>query len=106
MRNGDFYKHYKGNEYFFDSIALPLPDTMKNKAKQNGKARYHENTHDVDLYFYEGVTYIDADVPHVIYQAEVDYDTTFVYAREIDDFFEHKQLKDGQYVKRFILKEG
>lgn len=109
MKNGDFYQHYKGGEYFFDCIALPLQDSSLsfltvNKMTETGKARYHENTHDLNLYAIGGATYIDSDVPHVIYQSEKDYDTEKVWAREVDDFFGYKHVTGSHYIKRFALK--
>jgi hypothetical protein len=68
-----------------------------------GPARYHDNTHDLALYAIDGVTFIDSDVPHVIYQSEEDYNTYAVWAREVDDFFGYKQ-DNGKYIKRFALK--
>lgn len=105
MKNGDFYNHYKNVEYYFDCIALPLNDRNKAKLEYIGTTRYHEDTHDIDLYFHKesGVTFIDADVPHVIYQSEKHYDTNFTYAREVDDFFGYK-IEHGNYIKRFTLK--
>jgi hypothetical protein len=110
MKNGDFYMHCKNTEYFFDSIALPLKGNshLTRRIKEGmtfcQSARYHENTHDLNLYNFDGVTFIDSDVPHVIYQSEKDYDTDKVWAREVDDFFGYKKEKNGQLVKRFTLK--
>lgn len=105
VKNGDFYKHYKGGEYFFDCIALPINDRnlFINGMAKTDKARYHEDTHDLELYTIDGVTFINSDIPHVIYQAEKDYDTNFVYAREVDDFFGYKTEGTTLY-KRFVLK--
>lgn len=101
MKNGDYYKHYKGGDYFFDSIALPL--NGKRFTQSAGLARYHENTHDLELRFDDEVLFINSDVPHVIYQAKEDHDTGKIWAREVDDFFGSKEV-DGKYVKRFTLK--
>ena len=105
MKNGDFYHHHKNVEYFFDCIALPLDKRNTHKLELNGKARYHEDTHDLDLYYdrQTGVTFIESDVPHVIYQSEDNYNTDFVYAREVDDFFEYTE-KNGTLIKRFTRK--
>lgn len=104
MNYGDFYTHYKGNDYWFQCIALPL-DVLASDAnlKRVGSARYHENDKDIDLYFDNGVWFVDYEFPCVIYQAEKDHDTEFVWAREVDDFFGYKG-KEGRYVKRFALK--
>src|SRR4051812_16520027 len=104
MKNGDFYNHYKGGEYFFDCIALPLVNhAYEIKPHFIQKVRYHEDTQDMNLYVANGVTYIESDIPYVIYQSEKDYDTDKVWAREVDDFFGYKQLSDNNYVKRFTL---
>lgn len=103
MRTGDFYRHYKGGEYYFDCIALPL--NGKRNARKIQTARYHEDTHDIDLYIDDnGTTFIDSDVPHVIYQSEKHYDTDYVFTREVDDFFDTVTTIADGLVKRFQLK--
>lgn len=104
MKNGDYYTHYKGGEYWFQCIALPLSEVQdKSQLQQTGTARYHENDKDIDLYFSNGVWFVDDDVPQVIYQSEKDYNTDKVWAREVDDFFGYKSLI-GLQVKRFTLR--
>lgn len=106
MKYGDYYNHYKGVEYWFQCIALPLNEaTDKRKLEENGVARYHENDRDIALYFNNGTWYVDDDVPHVIYQSEQDYDTEKVWAREVDDFFGYK-IEAGHPIKRFELKKS
>lgn len=109
MKTGDFYTHYKGGEYFFDCIALPIGLNQFNKYKMKQyltqTARHHENTYDLNLYLINGVTFVESENPHVIYQAEKDYDTNKVWAREVDDFFGYKNLTGSHYVKRFSLKK-
>lgn len=103
MKTGDLYKHYKGEEYCFDCIALPLD--LKRNVKKVNTARYHEDTHDIDLYIdNNGTTFIDSELPHVIYQAEKHYDTNFVYAREVNNFFGAVAINSDGMVKRFRLK--
>lgn len=106
MKHGDIYKHFKGGEYWFDCIALPLRDRKLSQRflmlmPNVGTARYHENTHDLDLYIYDGITFIDSDLPHVIYQAEKDYNTTKVWAREVNDFFGYKEDQYGYLRQKF-----
>lgn len=112
MKNGDFYYHFKqGNEYFFDCIALPLNEFRGNRSlleKSNLAFDAHtpdgEEPRRVQLYWYQGVTFIDRDVAHVVYQAEKDYDTDNVWVRKPDDFFGYvKNPKDpnGDWIKRF-----
>lgn len=108
MKTGDFYQHYKDVEYYFCCIALPMKDESLSKYVIRNKindqtARYHEDTHDLEMYVYEGITFIDSEVPHVIYQSEKDYDTDKVFAREVDDFFGVVNV-DGEYKNRFTLK--
>jgi len=109
MKHGDYYHHYKDVEYYFDCIAIPLKDARLSKYVSRNKvkvpsARYHEDTHDLDLYVFEGITFINSDVPHVIYQSEKDYDTDRIYAREVDNFFGVVDVGYNEYEKRFALK--
>jgi hypothetical protein len=98
MKSGDFYRHSKGGGYYFKNIALPLEN--RKKVKLIGIARYHENDRDIKLYqSEEKVLFIESDLPHVIYQSEIDSETDKYWAREVDDFFGYK---DGK-IKRFTL---
>lgn len=108
MKYGDLYNHYKGVEYFFNCIALPMKDSSIRKSdlakmEHTYNARYHEDTHDIKIYSSGGATFIDSDVPHVIYQSEKHYGTDYVYAREVDDFFGYKADENNHFVKRFSL---
>lgn len=104
MKYGDFYKHYKGGEYWFQCIALPMTDLESDRnIKWVGQARYHENDKDINLFFQNGVWFVDYDLPCVIYQAEKDRDTEFVWAREVDDFFGYKTEGTTLY-KRFVYE--
>ncbi|MEK5323799.1 DUF1653 domain-containing protein [Aeribacillus composti] len=104
MIRNDIYTHYKGNDYQFKCIALPLNEVEDQSCLvPKGTARYYENDRDIPLYFHNGVWLIDSDLPHVIYQSEANYGTDKVWAREVDDFFGYKE-KDGRYIKRFALK--
>lgn len=106
MKKGDLYQHYKDVEYCFEGIALPLTGKGLLTGLINVKrARYHEDTHDVDIFVIDGVMFIDSHVPHVIYQSEKDYNKDLFYAREVDDFFGCKE-ENGTHVKRFTLKSN
>ncbi|MCY7865985.1 hypothetical protein P8918_12830 [Bacillus spizizenii] len=115
MRYGDEYRHYKGSLYQFLGVAQPLKagnlttSTIKRMEKIHS-ARYHEDTHDVDLYLLDGAYFINSDVPFVIYQSEKDYNTDNAWAREVDDFFTYTEDDHGNLLKRFTLtgksKEG
>ncbi|MFJ8528502.1 hypothetical protein [Bacillus sp. NPDC094106] len=109
MKNGDFYKHYKQKEYYFCSIALPLNEftgrTIELEANgiaQDAHTPNGEEIKEAQLYYHKGVTLIDREKPHVIYQAEVDYETNKVWAREVDEFFGMQELPSGELVKRFV----
>lgn len=109
MKHGDKYIHFNGGEYLFESIALPLkddriPEHIKREMVHIGTVRYHENTHDVDLYMVNGVLYIESELPHVIYEAQ--YNTVAKrWAREMDDFFGYKIKENGEAIKRFTLQK-
>lgn len=109
-KHGDVYDHFKGGEYFFDGIALPKDDLniyfdVRRGMQFEQLAKYHDGTRDVKLYTYGGVTFIDSNVPHVIYQAAADYDTDKVYAREVDDFFGYKIKENGEAIQRFVRRK-
>lgn len=106
MKHGDIYDHFKGGEYFFDTIAFPKDDlSIKPDIRRDMRtlqvATHHETLDAIKLYSYGGIPFIDASVPHVIYQAEEDYNTEKVYARPVDDFFGYKSKPNGQLVQRF-----
>lgn len=107
MKRGDKYKHYKCGEYEFMGIALPIEDEIIDSTHlvEFAKARYHENTNDMELFTSsDGAMFINSDVPHVIYQAENDYGSEKVWAREVDNFFDTVTTMDNGLVKRFTLK--
>lgn len=109
MKHGDFYRHYKGGEYFFDCIALPTKGEANlskrdiDRMTHTYEARHHGNGKTILLFESGGATFIDSDIPHVIYQKREDHDSDsdFFYAREVDDFF--TCAGDG---KRFELIKG
>lgn len=110
MRNGNKYIHYKGNNYFFKGIALSMYDTnitidTFQKMIKIGTAKYHENTHDLELYSIDGALFINSVDPYVIYQSEKDLLTSKVWAREVDDFFGYTEV-DGKMTKRFTISWG
>lgn len=52
MQHGDIYVHFKGGEYFFDSIALPKNDSnIKHDIRRDMRpmqmATYHDGTREV-----------------------------------------------------------
>lgn len=105
MRYDDTYKHFKGREYRFVSIALPLqgPNTtklIKDQIVYIGTARYHEDTHDIALYKLGSILFVDEEIPFVIYKPKDDITAPY-YAREVDNFFGYKVGNQGNYIKRF-----
>lgn len=107
MKHGDRYLHFKGGEYFFQGIALPLKEgNLSHETVKNmmflGTVRYHENTHDIELYSIDGAMFIDSDKPHVIYKNPLKNS----WAREVDDFFGYKHVTGSHYIKRFTLKKS
>lgn len=113
MRNGDFYQHYKGGEYFFEGIALPVDEVQDKRGLEKAGVAWDAHTPDdveypqeLQLFMSkEGVLFISAPYPHVIYQAEKDYNTEKVWARKVDDFFSMVNITPFQSQKRFTLKE-
>ncbi|EEM25379.1 hypothetical protein P9063_20640 [Bacillus thuringiensis] len=96
----------------FGVIALPVTeftgdfvDLRENLVAQDAHTPDGEAIREVRLYCYKGVVFIDREKPHVIYQAEVDYGTDKVWAREVDEFFGMQKLPSGELVKRFVMIE-
>lgn len=104
MKRGDFYRHLNGEEYYFCCIALPIKDTTldltSNQKAYDAQTPSDEEIRMIDLYHSNGVTLIDRDEPHVIYQSEKDYDTNKVWARKVDNFFGYTK-EFGQMEKQF-----
>lgn len=101
MKKNDQYQHFKGTLYEFKCISLPkeeITGEVKEKLKYVGKVRFHENTHDLDLYEYGGIYFIDSEFPHVIYKNP---EIELTWARPVDDFFGYKEVKTGKWTKRF-----
>lgn len=55
------------------------------------------------LYEYGGIYFIDSDLPHVIYKNT---ENQRAWARPVDDFFGYKEVKTGEWTKRFTRIEG
>ncbi|MCU5742856.1 hypothetical protein OCC47_16145 [Bacillus cereus] len=109
MKYGDLYTHYKQKEYFFISIALPLNEYRGCLSElRTINLAYDAHTPEgeepwrVQLYAYKGITFINKDAPHVIYQSEDDYETDKVWAREVDEFFGMKNITPFKTVRRYI----
>lgn len=106
MRPNDIYHHYKNKPYTFVGIAQPrsLLENASN-AKWIASVRHHENTHSLELYEDNGLLFIEASDPFVIYRSKDQNGATLTWAREIDDFFGTVTLDDGSTVRRFARKE-
>ncbi len=107
MRHGDSYIHYKGVEYFFYCIAIPATEIMftKNTIKSGVALDAHtpdgEEVKELPLYrTKEGITVIESEYPHVIYQSKK---TDLIWARKVDDFFGYK-TEGTSLLKRFSYK--
>ncbi|PEP86141.1 hypothetical protein CN584_08455 [Bacillus pseudomycoides] len=108
MKHGDLYTHYKQKEYFFDRIALPVSEFIgRSYGLEDIGVAFDTHTPDgqeirqVKLFYSNGVTFIDSDKPHVIYQSEDDYNTEKVWAREVDEFFGMVNITPFKTVRRF-----
>ncbi|MGU3372799.1 hypothetical protein [Bacillus mycoides] len=109
MKHGDLYTHYKQKEYFFDRIALPVSEfTGRSNGLEDIGVASDSHTPDgqeirqMKLLYSNGVTFIDSDKPHVIYQSEDDYNTEKVWAREVEIFFGMVNVTPRKTVRRFI----
>lgn len=102
MNKGDKYKHYKGDNYIFNGIALPLKEYAGclDTIHYNEWVRHHEDKYDLVLYSCEnGIQVIYAKVPHVIYQSQKD---DKLWAIELDSFFGFTETEKG-VEKQFSL---
>lgn len=111
MKHGDLYNHHKNKEYWYDGIALPISQLDKRHVavSENGVAYdaatpEGEEPRQVQLYCSNGITFVDKETPHVVYQSEDDYDTDKVWVREVDEFFGMVKDKQGKLVRRFLKK--
>lgn len=106
MKRGDIYNHFKGEQYVFVCIAIPMKDELISTTHLAHflDARYHENTHNIELYTSsDGVLFINSEVPHVVYHTQKDSKMEKPWVREVDDYFGYKENKDGHLVKRFTF---
>lgn len=113
MKCGDIYKHFKGGEYTFLGISIPLQDNAigfnKGNLLESGKAKLESTLNDIPLYDYfglqssggAGLIFTDSDIPYVIYQSHKD---ELIWARPVDDFFGYKEKANDELVKRFSLQ--
>ncbi|HDR7207583.1 MULTISPECIES: hypothetical protein [Bacillus cereus group] len=109
MQHGDLYMHYKQKEYFFSCIALPFNEFEGRASElEDGGIAFDAHTPEgqeinkVQMFYHKGVTFIDKDKPHVIYQSEDDYNTENVWAREVENFFGMVNVTPRKTVRRFI----
>lgn len=120
MLQGQLYKHIKGGIYRFECIALPIRDEHGRNRIPFTEFRHYqqfdvaldahtpkgETPRRIKLYMSGECCYIDREYPHVIYQAEKDFNTIIVWARRIDDFFGMAQQPVTlQYMNRFTRIE-
>mgnify|MGYP001125179291 CR=1 FL=1 len=108
MRKGDVYVHFKGGEYLFDGIALPITEFVGNKHELKPVCIAHdahtpkgENIKQVQLYEFNGLMLVDRETAHVVYQVKIGNKKDNFWIREIDDFFGYKEVEKDEYIKRF-----
>lgn len=112
VKNGDEYKHFKGGDYTFLGISIPLLDPYiqfkKEDLSVSGKAILEETQEEIILYDYfglhnagSGLIFTDLEIPYVIYQSD---ETGVIWARPVDGYFGYKKKENNVLVKRFTLK--
>lgn len=106
IKKDDLYKHFKGDLYKFECIAIPkLDPSISEKLLQRMKyiesVRFHENTYDIKVFEFMGIYFIEAAIPHVIYYNN---ENDLKWARPVDDFFGYKE-KEEKWIKRFTKQE-
>ncbi|MEX3625447.1 hypothetical protein [Viridibacillus arvi] len=102
MKKNELYKHFNGELYKFQCIALPLiepqlPLELRQQMNFIENVTFHENTHEIALFEYKGIYFIESTIPHVIY---INVEKQLKWARPVDDFFGYKE-KEGKWIKRF-----
>jgi Protein of unknown function (DUF1653) len=127
MRMREVYNHYKGADYEFIMVALPVGDrdAVWDVEELEEVARYHEDTHDLRMFRNEAADlFIESEVPMVVYRSITFEGETAVakglfpdkdirvgeglkiriygktYAREVDDFFSWVK-HEGKWQPRF-----
>lgn len=101
--------HFKGGKYIFKCIALPLTESHiieVDKSTSYAEATLESTMEKVRLFDLMGFTFTDHCQPVVIYQNVRYFHQLDYWARPVDDFFGHKELENGELVKRFTyMKE-
>lgn len=114
MKRGDLYQHFKGDDYRFEHIALPLCEVIIADGigewgiALDAHTPEGEELRELKLYCTEnGIILIDSEYPHVIYQTEEDYraDSGKTWARRVDDYFSMVQVAPFEFKHRFTLKQ-
>lgn len=108
------FKHRKGGEYFFIGVLHPYDEQPAYHNHIEGKQMVLHT--ELDRYFkirsfFNGTTMIsysdDREINEymALYQSKYDENGTTIYARPIQMFFEHTEEEDGNWVRRFEVKE-
>lgn len=117
MKKGQEYKHFKGGQYIFLGITIPLKATEcsfeKSHLKRVGRAMHSESQESITLFDYfglpesggAGLIFSDTDVPYVLYQNIKDVEGEKLWLRQVEDFFGYKEFGSGEMVRRFSLLE-
>jgi len=111
MKKGSFYEFIEGGIYVFDSIALPRESEDISRRDRDKMLHTHEAIHPTtrkwfNVYESGVATFIDSDVPHVLYQTKADFteDRDYIYAMEVDKFFGQVETNTGKQ-SRFQIVE-
>lgn len=107
MRKGDIYRHFKGNDYVFLGISVPMfdidDDYIKSKLKPLYKSFYSElPEREINVYHYKGILVANTECPMVLYHRKNE-DRETIWARPVDLFYGEKHFEDGSSIKRFTL---
>lgn len=106
LKQGERYLHFKGNQYVYLGIALPMTISTRTLFGPFKEAILADDGKTiVPIYEENGVWFTPLDEPVVLY-----YNAEFLnkwWVRKVDDFFGYKEHDDGNLEKRFVrMKEG
>jgi len=108
------FKHRKGGEYFFLGVLHPYSEKPAYHTHIEGEQQVFHTELDrfftIKNYFNGSVMVSYSDDPEIdeymiIYQNKLDRKAELLYARPMQMFFEHVEESDGNWVRRFEVKE-
>lgn len=111
MEKEDIYIHYKGGKYEIlavtkslkDKLNLELDSTDKIVGERITNVRYHENTHNIELYIIDNEYYVDSNISYIIYKSMDEESLGLTWAREYYDFFGSVLNDENEKVERFKI---